>query len=231
MSLRFGKFVILVLASLAACGGPKTSAPQVDPLPQAEAGDAGQGAGGGPARDDAGGPASSSCNAFSATSVGDRIPAEHRATAKECAPSSVALVTDAGGGACLTDSDCASASGTLFTHCLRGQCSFDACLVDADCANGGICGCSSDYYGGNVAIHPNVCVPGNCRVDSDCGVDGACSPSRGRCGSFEGFYCHGVADTCVDPKLDCQGCDPPASSCIYAPTVGHFMCGGIACGG
>jgi hypothetical protein len=69
---------------------------------------------------------------------------------------------------------------------------------------------------------------GNCRVDADCGAGGYCSPSRGRCGVFNGFYCHTSADTCVDPTLDCGSC---GISCVYTPTVGAFVCGGVVCNG
>jgi len=74
-----------------------------------------------------------------------------------------------------------------------------------------------------------VCVPSNCQVDSDCGPQGYCSPSvGGYCGAFDGYYCHTNGDTCVNAATDCGDC---ASACVYAPTVGHFVCGGDECTG
>ena len=72
-------------------------------------------------------------------------------------------------------------------------------------------------------------VPANCHADSDCGVGGYCSPSRGYCGSFQGFYCHTPSDTCIDATSDCQSCGENA--CIYSPAVGAFTCGAAICAG
>ncbi|MES1158090.1 MAG: hypothetical protein ABUL67_03215 [Haliangium ochraceum] len=159
------------------------------------------------------------------------VPTEHRPVATACAPSSRSpAVPDGGLRSCTTNADCAADGGlaSLFSTCLHGQCSFDQCLTDADCGAHGLCACAADYYGGNVAYHPNICVQGNCRVDSDCGSAGFCSPSRGHCGSFEGFYCHTPKDTCVDATKDCGGCAP---SCTYSPAAATFVCGGSACAG
>jgi hypothetical protein len=156
-------------------------------------------------------------------------PAEHRSTATACSPSK-APPLDGGVLSCTSNADCVPDGGLDYwgyNTCLHGVCSFDQCLTDADCGSG-VCGCSSDYYGGNAAYHPNICVPSNCHVDADCGAGGYCSPSRGRCGTFEGFYCHTAADTCVDATMDCTLC---GNACVYAPTVGAFVCGGSVCGG
>jgi hypothetical protein len=64
--------------------------------------------------------------------------------------------------------------------------------------------------------------------DSGCGPSEYCSPSRGYCGGVEGFYCHSSQDTCVDAAKDCS-CG--GNSCVYAPTVGHFVCGSNVCMG
>jgi hypothetical protein len=157
------------------------------------------------------------------------VPPEHRATAKTCSPSN-APPSDGGTISCATDADCTPDGGLPWGYntCLHGVCSFDQCLTDADCGSG-VCGCSSDYYGGNAAYHPNVCVSGNCRVDADCGgAGGYCSPSRGYCGAFQGFYCHGPSDSCVDSTSDCAAC---GNACVYAPTVGAFVCGMAICAG
>jgi hypothetical protein len=149
-----------------------------------------------------------------------KIPSEHRAQAVACQPTAAAPKPPGGGMACASDADCAGDAATLFSYCLRGRCAFDQCLTDADC-HGGVCGCSTDYYGGNIAYHPNICVPSNCHVDSDCGPDGYCSPNRGHCGTFEGFFCHHPADACYDAS-ECPGPGPHA--CQYAPTVGAYVC-------
>ena len=128
----------------------------------------------------------------------------------------------------MTNADCANDAGSLFTTCLQGRCSFDQCLTDGDCGNGDACVCASDYYGGNTAYHANVCVPANCHVDTDCGPGGYCSASHGYCGSFQGFYCHSKADTCVDETKDCVGC---GNACVYSPMVGAFTCGTNICAG
>jgi hypothetical protein len=174
----------------------------------------------------------SSIDACGITNVSTKgeVPTEHRATATACQPTAGPPLPDAGLSACTADSDCAGDGAyTPFGHCLHGVCSFDQCLTDSDCT-GGVCGCSTDYYGGNAAYHPNICVAANCRVDSECGAGGYCSPSRGRCGTFEGFYCHGPSDTCVNPQTDCTSCSS-GFSCVYAPTVGAFVCGGSVCNG
>jgi hypothetical protein len=157
------------------------------------------------------------------------VPTEHRAIAVACNPGKAPPPPDGGLPACTTDADCAVDGGAYnyFSRCLHGLCSFDQCLTDSDCPNG-VCGCSADYYGGNALYHPNLCVSSNCRTDADCGAGGYCSPSRGYCGAYQGFYCHGAADTCVDPTTDCSGC---GNSCVYAPTVGAFVCGSAVCAG
>lgn len=152
------------------------------------------------------------------------VPTEHRATAAACSPSTRAPAPpDGGAQSCTLSADCAAAGNAFYTNCLHGQCSFDACLTDADCGTNAVCVCASDYYGGNAAFHPNVCVQASCRVDSDCGASGYCSPTHASCGTFTGFYCHGPADTCVDATKDCGSCQ--RSACIYSPAIGAFTCG------
>lgn len=158
------------------------------------------------------------------------VPSEHRATAPACKPSNQPPLPDGGVPSCTTDADCtASSARNFYSTCFHGQCSFDQCLTDADCGSTGVCACSSDYYGGNIAYHPNFCVPANCRLDSDCGAGGYCSPSRGSCGTFQGFYCHTPADSCVDATVDCASCS--VNACVYSPAVASFICGSVFCNG
>ena len=160
------------------------------------------------------------------------VPSEHRATAPACKPSTQPPAPDGGVRACTTDTDCTSSTSypdAFYRYCVDGQCVFDQCLTDSDCGATGVCACSSDYYGGNIAYHPNFCVPANCRLDSDCGPGGSCSPSRGYCGTFQGFYCHTAADSCVDPTVDCASCG--FNACTYSPAVGAFTCGSSICAG
>jgi hypothetical protein len=137
-----------------------------------------------------------------------------------CAPSK-APPTDAGVTSCATDADC-EATGSGLQYCRQNQCVFDQCLTDTDCANGGVCGCSTDYYGGNAAFHPNVCVAAACHVDSDCGAGGLCAPSFGYCGSFDSFQCgSSTAGSCSTQE-----------TCSYSQEVGRFVCGpATACSG
>jgi hypothetical protein len=160
------------------------------------------------------------------------VPSEHRATAPACNPSSPPPIPDGGVPSCTTDADCASSTSypsAYYRYCAHGQCVFDQCLTDADCGSTGVCACSSDYYGGNISHHPNFCVPANCRLDSDCGPGGYCSPSRGTCGTFQGFYCHTAADSCVDSTADCASCG--LNACLYSPAVAAFACGTVFCNG
>jgi hypothetical protein len=157
------------------------------------------------------------------------VPSEHRATAPACKPSNQPPVPDGGVPSCSTDADCTASASSLYRTCVHGTCAFDQCLTDTDCGSTAVCACSSDYYGGNSAYHPNLCVPANCRLDSDCGAGGYCSPSRGYCGTFQGFYCHTAVDSCVDPTVDCQSCG--FNACTYSPAVGAFTCGSSVCAG
>jgi hypothetical protein len=157
------------------------------------------------------------------------VPSEHRATAPACNPSTQPPLPDGGVPSCAADTDCTALVSGLYRYCVHGQCAFDQCLTDAECGSTGVCACSSDYYGGNLAYHPNFCVPANCRLDSDCGQGGYCSPSRGTCGTFQGFYCHTAADSCVDSTVDCAGCS--GNACVYSPAVAAFTCGSVFCNG
>jgi hypothetical protein len=157
------------------------------------------------------------------------VPAEHRAVAIACSRTPLfsdepgTSSSDGGGVACSSITDCQVAGG----YCVQGQCGLDTCLSDADCGAGKVCVCGADAGGGN-AIHTNSCVAANCRTDSDCGAGEYCSPSRGYCGGVDGYYCHTGADTCIDSTSDCA-CG--GNACVYAPTVGHFVCGTNICEG
>jgi hypothetical protein len=149
-------------------------------------------------------------------------PTQHRAAPKTCAVSSAPSLPDGGSPpSCATDTDCTTA-GSGYSYCRGGLCSFDACLSDADCANGGVCGCSTDYSGGNAQYHPNICVPATCHVDSDCGAGGLCAASFGRCGTFDSYNCaSSSAPACSSTE-----------SCSYSAEVGGFTCGApVVCNG
>ncbi|HLK37468.1 MAG TPA: hypothetical protein VKU41_12000 [Polyangiaceae bacterium] len=155
-------------------------------------------------------------------------PAQHRATAAACGPST-GCIPDAGGGqSCKTDTDCVhDGAYDPFSHCLHGRCAIDQCLADSDCPSTQACSCSANYYGGNSCIHPNLCVPAACHVDADCGPDGFCSPTAGYCGLVEGFYCHKPSDPCFDGTECGLG-----GACVYTPAAGAFCCGaGAGCAG
>jgi hypothetical protein len=189
---------------------------------------------GGQAVTGAGGPdagGDGACLGLSTFDGGSRgTPTSHRAQATACSPNTSPFSDAGGGGACATDADCGDA-GSFFSHCLRGHCAIDYCLVDSDCAATEVCSCSSAYYGGNVAVHPNLCVPSNCHVDTDCGAGGFCSPTAGYCGTVQGFYCHKLTDPCFNESTDCACTGTSFHSCVYSPVVGEFVCGGSVCAG
>jgi hypothetical protein len=141
-------------------------------------------------------------------------PEQGRATAKTCALSA-APPSHGDAGAppgCATDADCAT-PGSAYPYCRAALCSFDACLTDADCATGGVCVCSTDYYGGNVGYPPNVCVPATCHVDADCGASGICGETTGGCAPPSSYHCGKTTDrTC------------PETTCSYGDEVGKFVC-------
>ena len=147
-------------------------------------------------------------------SGGSCAPAQHRAVAVACPMTSYPVPTDAGPASCATDADC-EAQGSGLTTCRANRCAVDACQSDSDCANGGVCGCSTDYSGGNAQYHPNICVPATCHVDSDCGDNGVCAGSVGYCGSYEGFQCG---------SSTAPACGASDQSCNYSPEVGQFTC-------
>jgi hypothetical protein len=105
----------------------------------------------------------------------------------------------------------------------------DFCLADGDCQKGYVCACggetatvspppgATDAAAEAYAI--NTCVPATCRMDSDCGPGGYCSPSY-TCGTVQGYYCHGPADTCADPAKDCCG----SQDCFWSAAAGAFTC-------
>jgi hypothetical protein len=186
-----------------------------------------------------GGPVDDSglCEGTASPDGAPAVPQEHRAAAVACgrsspsgrtassgAPASSAPYT---GSACSSDRECTGNGSDPTPYCRGNQCGIDECLVDADCASGTVCVCGSDAGWGTLFLR-NVCVAASCRIDADCGPNGYCSPSRGYCGSVNGFNCHTPQDTCIDPAKDC-GCG--GNACVYAPTVGHFVCGSSVCMG
>jgi hypothetical protein len=196
--------------------------------------DSHRGDGGGPVGDDAragddGGLAEAGPCEGTAGQNGPRgVPAEHRPVALECSRNSTnPEAPDAALVSCNADPDCQGDTGSLELHCAEHVCGYDACLVDADCPTGNLCVCKADA-GGSWGDVGNACVPAQCHVDADCGAGEYCTPSRGYCGAVSGFYCTSSADTCVDPTTDCT-CG--GNSCVYAPTVGHFLCATSTCNG
>ncbi len=161
---------------------------------------------------------------------GAGTPAESRPQATACGPSnwSPYASTDAGALACSSDADCPADSGAAYPlRCLGQKCVYDSCFSDSDCPSSQLCVCGPNN-GGGLRIRLNVCVPASCHVDADCGAGEFCSPSRGYCGGVDGYHCHSKSDTCVDSTTDCA-CG--GNSCIYAPTVGHFVCAVNICSG
>jgi hypothetical protein len=161
---------------------------------------------------------------------GAGTPQETRPQATACGPSNWGPYgnMDAGALVCSTDADCPGDSGAaLPLRCLGQRCVYDRCFSDSDCPSSQVCVCGRNN-GFGLRVLTNVCVPANCHVDTDCGAGGSCSPSRGYCGSVDGYYCHTKDDTCVDSTSDCA-CG--GNACVYAPTVGHFVCAQNTCSG
>jgi hypothetical protein len=98
-------------------------------------------------------------------------------------------------------------------------------MRDGDCATGQACACHGAPYMGGIG---NTCVPGNCRVDSDCGPRGYCSPSFGPgCGGIGGYYCHTIADQCIDDS-DCI--EAGRDVCVYVTPANDWECQiGVIC--
>jgi hypothetical protein len=181
------------------------------------------GSGGGPEGGTDGGVVLPDSGMCEGTAGGGETPTEHRPTATACAPTPPPLQADGGPAAsCNTAADCQP-----YLHCSDHVCSFDACLVDSDCPVSNVCVCSASA-GGGLRQPGNVCVPSSCQVDSDCGQGHVCEPSRGYCGSVDGYHCTSSKDTCVDATKDCS-CG--GNACAYAPTVGHFVCATSVCNG
>jgi hypothetical protein len=161
---------------------------------------------------------------------GAGAPAESRPEATACGPSnwSPNASVDAGALVCSTDADCPGDAGAAYPlRCLGQKCVYDSCFGDSDCPSSQVCVCGPNN-GFGLRVLTNVCVPSNCHVDADCGAGEFCSPSRGYCGSVDGYYCHTKDDTCVNSTSDC-GCG--GNACVYAPTVGHFVCASNTCSG
>jgi Cys-rich repeat protein len=228
---------ILGIAALALvathCGGASTSgAPPAGPDASSDAAAADPNAPDspldtGPANDGALGD-SGLCEGTAGRDGAPAVPPEHRAQVVACTRNQgIPLPGDAGVSSCSSNADCQVDGAVGGQTCVQNQCSYDQCLVDADCSTGELCVCSADNGGGD-RLELNVCVPAQCHVDSDCGAGQYCSPSRGYCGSVEGYYCHTALDTCVDPTTDCP-CG--GFACLYTPTVGHFVCGTPTCAG
>ena len=154
------------------------------------------------------------------------VPSEHRPMPPTCPSNPPVPLASGGVPACATGSDCTSQG---YGSCTAGQCVSDFCLADGDCQKGYVCACG----GRTVTVSPpgaatdaasqdypvNTCVPATCRMDSDCGPQGYCSPSY-TCGTVQGYYCHGPADTCADAAKDCCG----SQECFWSAPEGAFVC-------
>jgi hypothetical protein len=91
------------------------------------------------------------------------------------------------------------------------------CRVDADCGPGGYCSPSQ------VNVFCFCLSPALCDKDSGyCCIGTDCSPDYCACGDAcgHGYYCHTLADDCVDDG-DCETGD----SCNYDTVVKRWTCG------
>jgi hypothetical protein len=169
------------------------------------------------------------CEGTARRDGGTVVPDEHRAQAATCSRNpEVGSTGDASAVSCASDAECMLDGESIVPqHCIAQQCGVDECFVDSDCGSDRLCVCSADD-GGGLRLPVNRCVAAQCHVDADCGAGAYCSPSRGYCGSVDGFYCHTSEDTCVDESTDCS-CG--GNACVYAPPVGHFVCGTNICSG
>lgn len=157
----------------------------------------------------------------------------HRAVVATCASSlprpgvTCEDGTDAGAGACSTDSDC---DAQPLGYCARGdfgspscQCNY-GCRTDAECGPGNVCRCADPV---------GHCFPANCASDTECGAGQLCADhdrSRG-CDLLE-LTCTKPADDCF-ADADCDGgmCavgDSGARECVpWGCAIGRpFLVGG-----
>jgi hypothetical protein len=164
---------------------------------------------------------------------GARVPVKHRPTSVTCAPAPLPpepVIPDAGVGpsatfACRTHADCTAkprgrciffqtsppieAGGT--------RCLYDECTTDSACPPAQTCTCNA---------LANTCTPGICRVDADCaGGKGFCSPSVDGCGTFNGYVCHTLADTCTDD----EDCGQGLMRCVPDTTTLVWSCRPVGC--
>lgn len=159
-------------------------------------------------------------------SAAGEVPSEHRPLAPSCASNPPIPLVSGGLPACATSADCTSRG---YGSCTAGHCVSDFCLADGDCQKGYVCACGGETFtvsppagapdAAAEAYAINTCVPATCRMDSDCGPEGYCSPSYA-CGTVQGYYCHGPADTCADPAKDCCG----SADCFWSAPAGAFVC-------
>jgi len=157
-----------------------------------------------------------------------RIPAQHRASATTCSPSTGTGPECPGGpsSACSTDADCTAGTNG---HCesegggaVICSCFYDTCAQDSDCARAqGPCACQGSTY----QRRANECAAGNCQTDADCGPNGYCSPSEDTScsGGLAGYYCHTAHDECID-DLDCETEAGGDQVCAYSFDLAHWAC-------
>jgi hypothetical protein len=225
LHLRDKVSAVLVVATLAACGGVTTSEPR--------GGEGGSSSSsGGSSSGSGGGSSTGGSGSGSSSGAGARpVPAQHRPSDAQC--SAPALPGDCSGpgpvpGGCTSDSSCAAGTNGRCLHPGGGPaadcfCTYDTCVHDTDCPGGQICACHGSPY----TRSGNTCVKGNCRVDADCGASGYCSPSAlaASCGeNLAAYYCHTAGDLCVDDS-DCPAASGgEIAACVYSTRDSRWEC-------
>lgn len=110
---------------------------------------------------------------------------------------------------CRADADCGARGRCVCGGPARRNTCFptDQCLSDRDCASGSLCNCGDEGA-------PNQCRESTCRTDSDCAAGLPCAESQG------GRYCRTPRDRCR-ADADCGGGRP----CRYSRGERAWSCG------
>ncbi len=155
-----------------------------------------------------------------------RVPKYHRSDDSACAstPAAGSCSLQPGFAQCTMDSQCTMGTNGRCIQSMGGAltcfCTYDSCTKDSDCANGQLCACHGNPYGGGAG---NSCISGNCRTDADC-PGSFCSPSASTmgCGGLGGYYCHTPGDQCTDDS-DCPTQNGP-QFCAFSSTNSRWQC-------